>query len=1549
MAVKLESGGIPKQRKIFSALSTIILVSSILLIGISFNIPDSSASTVNHNVGNVGINMLSDFGRILGYISSGTRHNVMDPATGNSIGFMGLVLDQDNYDHTPGAENIADSYGAWPYASQDDLATVNAATMVVDDGTLQKSIASFENQGADTNDPNDVLVNQTAWTVNNEDWAIIQWAVLNQKGTPITNFSLGLEVPLSVTGGGYGVGGDSGDDIDGFDAVNNVYWAQDDSGVAIGFASAVDTEPINHYFSADYFNTYTFDQYKNLFTDDNWLYNRLHAPNTVEGAAPGNRTTTVGWNGVTIGPGSIKTFTMVVSVNNSIANMITAVLDAQYYYYTVASGFRITEFSDADSGTQRVEVYSNGCKVTDMSAEGFFLSGDGGITPLLGNWDKVPLPTYEYGIFTLNPGESIGPETGSLGLYQDVGGTVYLIELVAFGQQGTVPDPLSGESVSRRFDAGTATYTGEWLRNASTGSTWGTQNNVAVINPSPSIILNEVMFNPSTPGLGFIELIYIGGGTQDVQGYSIVCDDEYRIQNSNVLSPSNQYFRLTQSDDPTFFSMMDPSGDNVFLYDNGGSLLDMVGWNSSHFQDMSVSRIPDGSGTYQGFKDITSEAAGWVFNRPLDVIMTEISDSDSAVPQIEVYNPSYPIIDFSSSFSFGSNTGPLSGVWSIPSAAADGYALLDVTTPGGLNPEGDTVSFRQNGMLIEDISYGPLGTVPDPLPSESVERIFQAGNYTDTWCRNWTSGPTFGLPNDVLAVNSSSMVLLNEVLYNPGLPQHGFVELIYTGGSSLDIQGYSIICDSEYIIQSSYVLNTTDQYFILTQPEDPAFFGQMNAPGDNVYLYDNGGRLLDMVGWNSPHTLNRSVARVPEGSGGRLGYDDTSSQSEGWVFDRNPTLPFVAIGPEQFQIGIQGMTLSYTLNVSNLNTLDDVIDISFFSVKGWSVELMQSDGVTPLIDSETGPNMDGIPDTGTVSPYSTVQIVVNITLPFGVPGGVSEYTTVVANSTVNPFATDNTLLNTSTLMGLEYRSPNRYVTFVRGTLMVIGHEDSTQVKVTDLSNGNQIAQFTIDRAQTWTTALTDAHVDINATHNLTVLSGDSINNVVDNSWMSYLPTVGGRKAGTLFYGYASEEMYIFAPLAGAQPPTSISITDESDGDDTQTLTSADIDFINADVEIYKLTGFDNDVVFITSNVRVSILTGKASAGLDWTATPPSVNGSELGRHFFVFASDSLTIYPLKDNTNIDLVDLSDGDDSRTLTMNRFDIYTQRSLSEFGNPIVARPGTTLYHNSDNLIDDDYLEIVSDKDILVYIGPIADQRQEFADLSPSVSTDIFSQEVFTYAQNGGANDLQVFVYDKNNTVVKITSLTYSWGPGSGRDTFFDFTLDMDDFLGVGPWWWESGVWGGNILHIQSNLPISVFNGDFDGASFGSFLSVINPPENLKYSDLAISSSDISFEPGSIVIEGLDLNINATVHNIGDLNISNIKVSFYNGDPLLGGTLIGINQTIPFLEIGDNVTVNITWLPPLSGIYTIFVAVDYPTPGAIIEIDEINNIASKALRFC
>jgi hypothetical protein len=268
-----------KRNKYFSLITVISVVLGSSLLSLTF--PTSNAGTITHNNGNVDISGLSDFGRIL------------FPRDAFGFSFIGLVIDHDNYNHIPGSEDIADSFNTYPYGSEDDLKTVNAISMVVDTGNLQKSIASFQNQGLGTGDPDDILINQTAWTVQNKDWAILQWKLTNLKAVPLTGVSIGLEVPISKVGasGGGGPGGDNGDDVDGFDSGTATYWASDDSGTSIGFASAIDTDPLTHYYSEDYHSDYS-SQYINFYSDETWLYNRIKAANATatDGINPGNIT-----------------------------------------------------------------------------------------------------------------------------------------------------------------------------------------------------------------------------------------------------------------------------------------------------------------------------------------------------------------------------------------------------------------------------------------------------------------------------------------------------------------------------------------------------------------------------------------------------------------------------------------------------------------------------------------------------------------------------------------------------------------------------------------------------------------------------------------------------------------------------------------------------------------------------------------------------------------------------------------------------------------------------------------------------------------------------------------------------------------------------------------------------------------------------------------------------------------------------------------------------------------------------------------------------------
>lgn len=947
------------------------LLLGIILIGISMDFPTAKGATVTHSVGELQVNFITDFGRILlplQWPSKGTFQTTHDPQIG--FGFIGLVVDQDNYDHSQASMDIADSYQNFPYLAIDDFAPVKLGEMVIDDGTIQKSIATYQNTGT-TLDANDILINQTVWTKKDKDWAILQFRVMNLKATDISGLCIGLEVPISQFGAGYGLGGDSGDDIDGFDLQDRIYWAQDDGGTTIGFASAVTQSPITHYYSEDY-HPAIYDDYKVFWENETWLYNRLHAQNGTVGSQPGNRTSTVGWNDVTIAAGSSETFNLVIAVNGSFNDMKFAIADAQNFYLTEASGFRITEFSDSDSDPQQIEIFNSGREQTDLENSGYFLSVNGGVTPLLGNWNNNPLPTYEYSVFQLNPGEEIGLEGGTIGIYQNLGGgNSVLLDSVSFGSNGVAPDPLADESTARVWDETIFEYNDHWVRAAT--STFGAQNNVPSLDSTPNIVLNEVMFYPSVFNGGYVTIYNNGFNNINIRDYYIVCDTAYQLSDFGDiwLAPQSTY-TVKHSDNPSLFDNMNFQEDNVYLYDNTGSLLDMVGWNTQHLQGMSVKRTPDGSGTYQGYNDLTSEVAGWVFNTPQEIIITEIADSGSSQAKIEVYNPRYPPLDLSVGHSFTSDSGPLLGTWSISQVDSGEYGIFDVSTPNGLYPEGDTIRLYQMNVLIEEVSYGQSGMIPDPLPDESVQRYWNGTVYMDYWERNYTTGPNFGIQNNIPPKNITSRVKLNEILFNPSTPSDGFVELYLLFGT-LDISGYRIVGDLEYIISSGTQLSYDDRYFYLRYSDYPAFFNELNPSGDNVYLYDSNGSFVDMAGWNSAHTQGKSMSRDPPGSGARDGFDDTSSVSAGWVFDSPPSIQMIALDTnDPIEYGAFGGIVKYNLTIKNKQSSDDIILITNSTINGYPVIILDETGT--LIISEISVPAD-----------SSIKFTVFVILPSTVP------------------------------------------------------------------------------------------------------------------------------------------------------------------------------------------------------------------------------------------------------------------------------------------------------------------------------------------------------------------------------------------------------------------------------------------------------------------------------------------------------------------------------------------------------------------------------------
>ncbi len=125
--------------------------------------------------------------------------------------------------------------------------------------------------------------------------------------------------------------------------------------------------------------------------------------------------------------------------------------------------------------------------------------------------------------------------------------------------------------------------------------------------------------------------------------------------------------------------------------------------------------------------------------------------------------------------------------------------------------------------------------------------------------------------------------------------------------------------------------------------------------------------------------------------------------------------PAVLITPSNTKVSTPNTVWTFKHTVTNLNNFNsDVFDISYISsIPGWSVTLLKADGVTLLSDT----NNDGIPDTGTVAPLDSVDIVVQVSVPTYANSGDVDAVQVTARSsnskTVSSTATDTLSINTN--------------------------------------------------------------------------------------------------------------------------------------------------------------------------------------------------------------------------------------------------------------------------------------------------------------------------------------------------------------------------------------------------------------------------------------------------------------------------------------------------------------------------------------------------------
>ncbi len=700
-----------------------------------------------------------------------------------------LTITHSAYPFGGGSTDVATGYGS----GTGDY-TVDEVNVYIQSGTIQETYSSFTQTGV-TGVSNDLKIYQTAFSKENEDWAILMWKLENIYGTDINDLRVGMNFRTRIDNS-------PGDDLDAWNATDSMYYIEDTATGSnfMGLASADSAVPMNRYHGTQAGKAGAVDP-----NDDKTLRASLMTNQVV--GSPVEIACMVGWEVGTLPAGANVTLPLVISFGTSYQDLSSASTRAREFLILQKIGLDITEVQDFYSiDNVNIEIYNDGD--WPISTSDIYLSPNGFDVWDAGVWSNTNIAPREYSVYSLGPGEAfLSMEGGKISLYYATG---FELDKVSFGQQGPAPDPLRDETISKLWNG--LNYTDEWVRDPT--PTFGSQNDRPGILDPPPVVLNEVGFNMNQPDDRFIELYCPGSVTVSLSGWTIVVDSEYVLP-PITLNPSRRFFVLRGNDFPVSFAMDDgtTTGDNVYLYDGTGRLVDMVGWSAPHVTGQTVSRVSDpAQWGFGGYSDPTSTEDGWVFGAnptPQVIYMGPDQSKMVDVGQVAAYDvPLY-------------YAGSSPDVFDITYATSLGWTT-DITDAMG-SPLTDT-----DGDLIPDTGSMSVGTLMDLKVDVTAPLDPQSGNINTVYVTATSSVNTNLIVTLILRTTAvvPPYVVLNETA-DP--------ETIWLEGSPIFPQ------------ETTITLNVTGAGTPLT----------WSIPQDTVFVIDNSGSMV----WNDPGNLRFSGAK----------------------------------------------------------------------------------------------------------------------------------------------------------------------------------------------------------------------------------------------------------------------------------------------------------------------------------------------------------------------------------------------------------------------------------------------------------------------------------------------------------------------------------------------------------------------------------------------------------------------------------------------------------------------------------------------------------------
>jgi hypothetical protein len=172
---------------------------------------------------------------------------------------------------------------------------------------------------------------------------------------------------------------------------------------------------------------------------------------------------------------------------------------------------------------------------------------------------------------------------------------------------------------------------------------------------------------------------------------------------------------------------------------------------------------------------------------------------------------------------------------------------------------------------------------------------------------------------------------------------------------------------------------------------------------------------------------------------------DTALVYSGWYLD-NVTVDasFTPIGAtitpsSQSQTGYPGDTMSYQARVINIGNTPDTFDMEYFSPSGWIAAFYESDGTTPLVDT----NANIVVDTGSLPASGGFKdIVVKVIIPSG--ANATDTDDAVINATSTNDASESDTASITTTVPYHIRSRLMYVSPALDGLISPGEWDDAE-------------------------------------------------------------------------------------------------------------------------------------------------------------------------------------------------------------------------------------------------------------------------------------------------------------------------------------------------------------------------------------------------------------------------------------------------------------------------------------------------------------------------